>query len=454
MLSRPGGHARSSLFRAVIAIAVGATLVGPAASASALTPVGAVSTSSVAAAPDTSQSGYWYYQDYGVAEAAAEGFDGSGVKIAVIDSQINPDVEQFSTAKLTVREPSFCADFDSIDEYESAATTSYDDGYHGNDMVGLIAGNGVGDDGQAAQLGVAQGADVTFYSALLTLQKGSLYCSPLGDRDGNRDEGFAQAIETAIDDGNDIIVIAIPNGGGDELIYAAVARAVRENVVIVAARSNTTTTGGSTELFNMNGVVTVQAMDRKGTLQAASTVADPRIDVVGPGVGILGNSGSFSTFDETSGTSNAAAITAGFLAVVKSKYPDADGSQLIQSLIRNTGVNDHELTYDPQNFIGYGAVSLSHMLANDPTRYESVNPLLDPSDSDRPSKVEIYGSATAAPGNPATDPDADGDPAGVAGFSIPHLIVGGVIGLLVLIGIIVLVIVLVRRSARTAPGAP
>lgn len=447
VLSGPPSRFRRTS-RAAAALVLGALALGSAILAPATAPATAASVSM--AKPDTSKDGYWYYEDYGVAEAAAAGYDGSGVKVAVIDMQLNPKVPQLSTTNLTVHNPSFCADFPDAKKTVKATTTDYSAGYHGNDMVGLIGGNGVGKGGKAAQLGVAQGADITFYSAKLYFQMNYYDCPILGDPDGDRDEGIAAAVNAAIDDGNDIIMIAMGNAGGNDNLFAAVARAVRENIVIVAARPNSHTVGTYVDIYNMNGVVTVQAMERDGKVQAASVVADRSIDVVGPGVGILGNSGSFNTFAETSGTSNAAAITAGFLAIVKSKYPDADGAQLIQSLIRNTGVDDHELSHDPQNYTGYGAVSLRHMLANDPTQYESVNPLLDPEDFDRPTKAEIYGSATAAPGAPAVDPDASGDPAPAAVISPLLLAGGGLVGLLVLGGIIALVIVLVRRSARSS----
>ena len=80
----------------------------------------------------------------GVAEAAAAGYDGTGVKVAVIDFQMNPDVPQFSTTNVTIHNPSFCADFPDAKKTVKATTTDYDAGYHGNDMVGLIGGNGIG----------------------------------------------------------------------------------------------------------------------------------------------------------------------------------------------------------------------------------------------------------------------------------------------------------------------
>lgn len=438
MVVRPANPTRQAR-RAAFVLAIGAAV---------LLPATLVATPVAAATPDTSKAGYWYYEDYGVAEVAAEGYDGSGAKVAVIDQQMNPDLPQYESTNLTIHEPSFCAKFPDADKTVPATTKEYEAGYHGNDMVGLIGGNGVGKGGRAAQLGVAPGAAITFYSANLYILTNFYDCPEPGKPDGDRDEGLAAAINAAIDDENDIILITMGNAGGNENLFAAVARAVRENVVIVAARPNNHSRGTYADIYSMNGVVTVQAMERDGTIQESSVVADPTIDVVGPGVGIRGNAGGFSTFSETSGTSNAAAVTAGFLAIVKSKYPDADGSQLIQNLIRNTGVDDHELLYDPQSFIGYGAVSLRHMLANDPTQYESVNPLLVENDTDRPTKAEIYGS-TAAPDDAAADPDAD--PAPASGITPLLLLGGGIVGLLVLAGIIILIVVLVRRPSRATP---
>ncbi|MDR6199544.1 subtilisin family serine protease [Microbacterium sp. SORGH_AS428] len=50
-----------------------------------------------AAAPASAagdEDGQWWYEAYGVADVHAEGWTGEGVKIAVVDTQINPDLSR------------------------------------------------------------------------------------------------------------------------------------------------------------------------------------------------------------------------------------------------------------------------------------------------------------------------------------------------------------------------
>ncbi|MCW3725653.1 hypothetical protein, partial [Burkholderia cenocepacia] len=63
-----------------------------------------------AAAAGTAESGLWWFDRGDIQAAHDAGFDGSGVKVAVIDSQINPDVVGLRGADVTVREPSYCLD--------------------------------------------------------------------------------------------------------------------------------------------------------------------------------------------------------------------------------------------------------------------------------------------------------------------------------------------------------
>jgi len=393
---------------------------------------------------------FWYYNNYGVAEFAADGFDGSGVKVAVIDSLINPDVPVLEGTNLTVHEPSFCAEiYDNADRTKVMPATSdlYYESSHSTNQVAFIVGNGDGPGGSKAQLGVAQGAEVTAYAVNSKPADTTIECEEIGAPESvdGKAIGMANAIEQAIDDGNSIIAIASPHGGPHPLLWAAVAHAVREGVVILAARPNDMSATQDIDIWGMNGVVTVQSMSADGRIQAASAVSDLAIDVVGPGTGVVYTDGDFDTMGVSSGTSEATAITAGFLAVVKSKYPDATGNQLIQSLVTNTGLEDHEAVKDPTGFLGYGAVSLRHMLENDPTQYEDVNPLVDVNDGARPFVADIYPDGT-----PGGDP-ASGDPqAGNGATNFTPIIIGGVIALVVIIVVALGTILLVRRSNRRA----
>jgi len=393
---------------------------------------------------------FWYYNNYGVAEFAAEGYDGSGVKVAVIDSVINPNVSVLKGTNLTVREPSFCADWQDNDDRTKvlpATSDVYYDSSHSTNQVAFIVGNGDGPGDSKAQLGVAQGAEVTAYAINSKPMDVTIECEEIGDPESVKGKaiGMANAINEAVDDGNSIIAIASPHGGPDPLLWAAVANAVREGVVILAARPNDMSKTQDIDIWGMNGVVTVQSMSADGRIQAASAVSDVAIDVVGPGSGVVYTAGDFDTMGVSSGTSEATAITAGFLAVVKSKYPDATGNQLIQSLVTNTGLEDHEAVKDPTGFLGYGAVSLRHMLDNDPTQYEDVNPLVDVNDGARPFVADIYPDGTPG-GDPATDDPQANDGA----TNVTPIIIGGVIALVVIIIVAVGTIILVRRSNRTA----
>lgn len=430
-------------FRAHPRFAPHAVVAGVIAVAFALGAAGSASAASI-------DGGYWYYEDYGVAEAAADGYTGAGVTVAVIDLLVNTKVPELKGADITVREPSFCSKEAGSTTPMPAESTDFSSASHGTEMISYLVGNGKGTGGKDAPLGVAPDAKVLYYAVGFEVFEGNNGCPKL-DGEGNFTSGsalaMASAINEAVADGADIITISISAGGSNNELYAAVANAVRSGVVILSARPNSADSSDDTTIWGTNGIVTVQAMDVDGVIQDSSAVADPYIDVVGPGVDIIGRGTSFSNHGLVNGTSSATAITAGYLAVVGSKYPTATGSQLIQSLVRNTGLDDHELAKDPDNFTGYGAVSLRHMLANDPTGYDDVNPVLLTEGTDLPSAEDVYG---ATPTNdPVAEEPSEAAGSGLSGFT--GVIIGvGIVGFLVVAGLVILTVVLVRRSNRSA----
>jgi subtilisin family serine protease len=78
VISRTGRHRR---LRLIAAAAVVAAVAAP--------------TAASAASVDRN----WWYQKYGVAEVQAEGWNGAGVKIAVIDAQINDQLRRSPTRR-------------------------------------------------------------------------------------------------------------------------------------------------------------------------------------------------------------------------------------------------------------------------------------------------------------------------------------------------------------------
>jgi subtilisin family serine protease len=410
---------------AVAALAAVVTAVVPAASASA----------------DVASDGLWYFDVLKVQAAHDAGFTGEGVTIAVIDSVINPDIATLRGTDLQVQESPECT----IDgEPVPVVSDDISLAHHGTNVTSMIIGTGAGDDGQAGVKGVAPGATVLYY------RNGTRedFC------DGPDGEESSVAIGEAIDDavtaGADIISMSL-GFSYEEGLYDAVVRAQREGVILVTALSNQGDNPGPRWSSELNGAVNVQAIDRTGALNTHDEDgvqvpnSDPVVDVAAPGVDILAQGDEGRGWSEQvllSGTSLATPIVAGFLAVTSQKYPDATPNQLIQSLIHNTGVEDHELMYT-ENDIGYGIVSLTHLLRKDPAQYPDVNPLLveggDPS-------IEDIAAGSEEVGEPG-----DASPAPTAGPTAQLLVLGGV-ALLLIVGVVLTLVLVRRRRARGAAG--
>ncbi len=211
---------------------------------------------------------------------------------------------------------------------------------------------------------------------------GELKCYDESGENGGMD-GVGRAIDAAVSDGADIVSISI-GGGVSGVVTKALARAYAAGVVVVTSLPNEH--GGVDTPSGNNGVVAVQAFDEaveiqkgdKGIEGGPLTPNTSQYVVVGaPGLGILLPAADPEWQQQRlgGGTSFAAPIVAGFLAVVKSKFPEATGNQLIQTMLHNTNAQTHEPQWG--NDLGYGAISLTSMLADDPLSYPDENPLFD-----------------------------------------------------------------------------
>jgi subtilisin family serine protease len=408
-----------------------------------------------AASAATSPGGAWYADTLKLSEAQSADITGKGVTIAVLDGQINPDVPTLSAADLDVREPSFCYSSSgeplpaATDELSLAKPTD-----HGTNTTSLIVGSGAGYGGQAGLIGVAPEATVLYY-AVYTGENadGGLECL---DKEGNIALPEGAALEQAIDDGADIVSMSLSVGPSNELI-AAMARAYREGVIVVGSLRNALELDTSGNMpAGSNGAVSVQAGAADGNIQmtdgALNINADT--DVVAPGVDILvqgnGASGSWEEQVNASGTSLATPIVAGLLALTKQKYPDATGNQLLQSLIHNTsGEPDHEPSFDSTLVYGYGLVSLTNLLATDPSKYPDVNPLIrEVNESSDASLIPTY-EQIFPPETPQSGDAGAGSGENASTDAGPWVTIALVVGGLVVVLIIGAIIFFTVRRART-----
>ncbi|MFF2052870.1 S8 family serine peptidase [Leifsonia sp. NPDC058194] len=384
----------------------------------------------VSATADTTD-GNWWYDYYDVGQAHAQGWTGKGVKITVIDGQINPDLPVFSGADLTIDKTSYC-------DASPFITEANETSVHGSSVTALLIGNGTG---AGAVKGIVPDASVRFEGY------GTLDCKGAG---GKTTE-FGRALQAAVDSGSDIVTTSIGTTALSKPDLAALAGALAKGVIVVAAVPNASTEGSDLP-SGANGVVSVNALGQDGTIQAhdGATTINPEVTVLAAGVGIATNgdeqSASWDSSYRAIGSSFATPLVAGMLAAAKQKYPDASSNQLIQSLIHNTTPDDHELMRDEKTGFGYGPVSLTHLLAVDPVQYPDKNPLLDKAYA-KPTAEQVADVGTAATAAPTAKVGTGGELPGSGGVPVP-LIVGIVVGVVVIAGVVVIVAVLGGRRRK------
>lgn len=371
---------------------------------------------SAASAQDFSSAGpLWYLDAMRIPAIHDAGITGDGVTIAVFDGAINPEIANLQGVDLEVRQLDACPD------PLAAAASDFEALQHGTSVTSLIVGNGTSDSG-VGPVGLAPGVRILYYGSL---------------QEGCEGNPFPAALADAVAQGADIVTMSGGNGRlVEELSQRSadgVAAALRAGVLVVASLPNADSTWEG-ELGKINGVVNVASVD--ATAQAAkaqdgSPMTNDDVDVVAPGVDVAGvgwdRTWGMSTW---SGNSAATPIVAGLLALAKEKWPDATASQLLQSLIRNTGSAPHELQWS--NTFGHGTVNATRVIEEDPSQYPDENPLF--TDGQVPTFDEVF-AETDPLSTGAPDPSAER----VSGV-VPWAIAGGV-----LVAIVVVIVIIISR---------
>ena len=339
--------------------------------------------------------GRWPVVNDTVASAWKQGIDGSGVKVAVLDTQAVEDYPALKDADITYR----LGRFSGMDGNEveckvggrplTATIKAGDDGYyssHGTDMLSWIVGDGGNYTlDKAGMLGAAPKARILHITTMGTsATAATTLCDAKKLGDASSDNGAD--VRTAVDWGARIINRS-QSGGLDDTDYAGYVDALRHGIIMVGARANDTTpglddlTGDPRSMETFPGVVMVNSVDEvrppwlpprtswTATWRCWSYGANvlKPINYVAEGDNRVGNGG----------TSTAAAVLSSYLALAMQKWPDATGNQIIQSLIRNTKSGKGKPVIDPERKRGFGEVDLNALLTVDPTQYKDVNPILE-----------------------------------------------------------------------------
>ena len=416
-----------------------------------------------AAADEWRDKQYWL-ADYGITEAWKKS-QGEGVKVAVIDTGIDPSHPDLSGAVIGGADVSGAGD-------PAGARGLGINPEHGTLVATLLAGRGhtaeaaEGEEpaeeakeytgpgnGPDGIMGVAPKAEVLSVSAWIGgANPGGI---PIDDQ-------LPNAVRWAVDNGAKVINMSLgssstawPESWDEAFLYAE-----QNDVVIVAAAGNRGI--GMTQVgapATIPGVLTVAGLDRQGKASWDSSSEGISIGVAAPAENLVGGlPGGPSRYAEWSGTSAAAPLVSGVAALIRSAYPELTAAQVINRIIttaRDSGAPGRDTLY------GYGIVDAAAALNSDVPAVAG-NPL---GTIEEWIRIHRRGEAPAAdapvppPGQSlpdipepqvpeAADPRAGNDP-------LPAGLVLGFGGLILLVGAGGAIAVLrVKRSAQTGQPDP
>ncbi|WP_307814042.1 S8 family serine peptidase [Streptomyces sp. N35] len=276
----------------------------------------------------------------GAPEAWAQGFDGEGVKVAVLDTGIDtshPDVQD-----TIVGSRSFIPGEEVTDKQG-----------HGTHVASTIAGSGAASDGRYK--GVAPGADLLIGKVL-------------------SDEGFGltseiiAGMEWAKEQGADVVNMSLGSSEGDDgtdpMAQAVNALSADGGPLFVIAAGNAGQVGTIGSPGSAESALTVAAVD-KSDQRASFSSQGPLVrsyalkpDVSAPGVDIEAAAsqavpGQSSMYQKLSGTSMATPHVAGGAAILKQRHQDWSGQRIKNTLMSSS----KRLDYDPYS-MGTGRLDI------------------------------------------------------------------------------------------------
>jgi len=396
---------------------------------------------------------YWWGQ-YGIDQAHTAGLTGKGVKVAVLEKQINPDLPVFQGANLRVSASPVCVNNTAVVTQDATAAS-----VHGTTMAAYLVGNGTG---AGAVRGIAPDADLTFYGY------GPEDGPDCETADGNKLTSFGAGVKMAVDDGARIIYTAI-GGSARKDDAPAVAYALARGAIVISASINPLALGvreGDQGAYN--GVVSTAAIDRDGNLQQLDDApfVVPQTTVVAAGFRLptVGKTGDWQTGSTGTGSSFAAPIVAGMLALAAQKSPEASANQLLQALISTTNAGQHAPSRTDDGY-GYGAAWLSTLLAADPLTLPDSNPLMDKAFGFGAPTAEQIAKAQANGYSPEERPSSadqlreqnDAAASGTSLLDVSSIVLWVVLGLVAIVVVAVVITVLIvtsqRRKARKEQAA-
>ena len=255
----------------------------------------------------------------GAPQAWAAGYDGTGVKVAVLDTgadQSHPDLAgRISEAVSFV-----------------PGETTADGNGHGTHTTSTVGGDGAASGG--LEKGVAPGADLIIGKVL-------------SDEGQGDDSWVIAGMQWAVGEGAKVISMSLggsdPSDGSDPMSQAVDQLSAESGALFVIAAGNTGSEASMSAPGAADAALTVGAIDSNDQLAGFSSTG-PRYgdyalkpDISAPGVDILadlaGGSADTGYYTTMSGTSMATPHVAGAAAILAQEHPDWTGQQIKDALM-------------------------------------------------------------------------------------------------------------------------
>lgn len=318
--------------------------------ASALVVVG-VSFAPGATAADV-ESEQWYLGPM-QAEKMWKTSTGAGVKVAVVDTGVNPDTSSLKGQVLADEVPKQVA-YGATDDYDG----------HGTTMAELIAGTGAGGGIQ----GLAPEAKIVPYRIALD--------DLLADEEEKRAPTAMEAVRAAAD--SDVRIISMSFGAPvyEPEFEAALKYAASKGKLLIASVGNEGRDAGYIGYpAAYPYVIGVSSIDDKSRISEFAQ-SGGYVDLVAPGENLPGYcERNFAEYcHHQVGTSSSTAITSAAAALIWSAHPDWTANQVTRALIDTAG---RKWPKDkPTATAGYGTIRPRSVLAN--PDYDPGEPYSDP----------------------------------------------------------------------------
>ncbi|MEU0007361.1 S8 family serine peptidase [Streptomyces sp. NPDC006314] len=305
---------------------------------------------------------------------------GKGVKVAVIDTGVNPATSSLKGQVL-------------VDEVPKAAKYHVTQDYngHGTSMAEIIAGTGAG----GGIKGLAPGAKI------IPIRVG---LDSLKDEDERaRSLTSEKAIRAAADSDAKIINMSYGSPYYTSEEEAALKYAASKGKLLFASTGNTGDSGNKPDYPAKDPyAVGVAAIDKTGTVGKFSTYGG-YVDLSAPGLNFPGwCDTTFTKYCVTEGTSNASAVASASAALIWSAHPDWTANQVLRSLIDTAGRDWPK--DDPSKYLGYGIVRPRRVLIDKDIDPGPANrdPLAAENGTDPDKDVVAAPSVSAAPSSGAS----------------------------------------------------